>query len=186
MRGYRVMATLPNSSNRAEELRRAFDRAFAEPHPTKDYNTDDLLCVGVSGDPFALRMSETAGLLVDRKIVPLPSSRTEFLGVLGFRGEIVPVYDLGALLGYDERKAGRWNALVRAENTIALAFGQFEGHAHVARGDIVPAERLGNGPVYIQEVARVGTIIRPIVSIAALLEAINKRDDLPQMIKEEP
>src|SRR6185295_4421011 len=106
-----------------EELKRSFDRSFAEAPRQQVAQVEDLLCVRIAGDRYAVRLSETSGIYVDRKIVGLPSPLPDLLGMAGFRGSVIPVFDLGALLGYDMTgDAGRWLLLVGTNEIVGLAF----------------------------------------------------------------
>ena len=82
-----------------ETLRQAFDRGFASPPADASQAFEDVLTIRLGDAPFALRLSEAAGLYADRRIVPFPSPVPEFLGLAGLRGQLVPVYHLGVILG---------------------------------------------------------------------------------------
>ncbi len=86
-------------TGRAAELRDAFDRVFAEAHPPAPPPSEDLLAIRIASEPYALRLTEIAGLFADRKITPVAGRVSALLGIAGFRGLIVPVYDLQVLLG---------------------------------------------------------------------------------------
>jgi purine-binding chemotaxis protein CheW len=96
------------------------------------------------------------------------------LGVAGFRGALIPVYDLRALLGCSITGAPRWLALARGV-PIAVAFDGMDGHLPVEPGTVASSE--GGGPLgrYVREVVRASNGIRPIVHIAAVLDAITER-----------
>ncbi len=150
---------------RAVELRRAFDLAFAEP-PLADIRVrENFLAFRVGTDPFAMRVLDVAGLFADKSITPLPSPVSELLGVAGFRGEVVPVYDLRALLGQPSRTKPRWMvlAITADKASIALAFDGFEGHFRVPHEDIV------------EDVVKIDGAARAIVRVRAVLERITSR-----------
>jgi chemotaxis signal transduction protein len=159
-------------SEKAEDLRRAFDRSFAElPHEER-VQVEDLLAIRVGGDPFALRLHDVSGLFADKVVTALPSNVSELVGVAGFRGSIIPVYDLRALLGYAVSEPSRWMLVVAAK--VALAFDRFEGHLRVPRESIAvqpPSERAR----HVTEVVRGGGVARPIVHVPSVLEAIGAR-----------
>ena len=59
----------------------------------------------MGGDPHALRINDIAGLYADMKITPCPSPVPAVArSSPAFRGEVVPVYDLAALLGYPHER----------------------------------------------------------------------------------
>lgn len=160
---------------RAASLRRAFDRAFAERPQKAVVTLEDLLAVRIATDAYAIRLTEINGLFANRKVVPLPSPSPELLGVVGFRGGIVPVYDLRALLGYPRAAAPRWLVLASRPDALGLAFDQFEGHLRLPREHIAPADLRDSAPPHVREVARAPDLVRPIVSIASVVEAIKRR-----------
>src|ERR1700675_3898235 len=106
----------------AATLRRHFDEAFAAPTSPIAEPLEDLLAIRVGSDPYALRLSEIAGLHVGVKIVPIPSPAAQLLGIVGIRGVMAPIYDLAALLGYPPAASPRWIALARAAQPVGFAF----------------------------------------------------------------
>jgi len=77
---------------RVSELREAFDRRFAEPAGADAGATqDDFLTITIGADPYAMRLSEVAGLYLTPRITPLPGSVPALLGLVGLRGALVPV-----------------------------------------------------------------------------------------------
>jgi len=160
---------------RSTELRRTFDRAFSEAPVTRETELDDLLDIRVGPDPYAIHLDQVTGVFADKPVTPLPGSFPELLGIAGFRGAIVPVYDLRTLLGYARGGSQRWLILTAGQPRIALAFDQFEGHTRVARTAI--AEE-GGGETqrhHVREVVRTGSSVRPIVDLPFVLEMIRKR-----------
>ncbi len=158
---------------RAETLRREFDEAFARVAGRQDTPVEDLLAIRVSGDPYALRLAECAGLFVDRTVTPLPTPVPELLGLAGFRATLVPVYDLRALLGYPRGESPRWMVSATGRAVVALAFDAFEAHVRVESASLVaddtPAQR------HAPRLARLPGGARPLLSVPSLLEAIEAR-----------
>jgi purine-binding chemotaxis protein CheW len=142
-------------------LRREFDDSFAAPAATPNDDVGKLLAIVVAGHSYALDLSDLRGLLADRTIVPLPTSVPSFLGVIGDRRKLVPVFDLAALLGYPLSKETRWIALTgTAELPIGLAFERFEAQLQVDRAAAASSVVVSDGEV------------RPVVDVAALLSAL--------------
>jgi chemotaxis signal transduction protein len=176
-----------STSDRVAALRLAFDRSFASVPAPANTSHLDLLAIRVGTTPYALRIAEIAGLFADKPIAPLPTMVPELLGIIGHRGAILPVYDLGALLGDPSIAATngaspRWLALA-AGKPIALAFARLDGHARIANdalvlqdGDAHAGHDRGDRTVrpvrHVREHARLDDRVRPIVSIASVLEAI--------------
>ncbi len=159
--------------SRALELRRSFDQTFSRPPGAESERSVDLLSIRVSGEPWALRLSEVAGLFAARRITPAPSSVSEMLGLVGLWGGVHPVYSLRALLGYSPGEAPRWMVLVRAGDPVALAFDAYEGHRSVPAGHLVPAP--DGSRAHVREVVQGLDVPRPVLAISSLTEAINRR-----------
>jgi len=103
---------------RSTELRRAFDRSFSEAPVTRATELDDLLDIRVGLDPYAIHLDQVTGVFADKPVTPLPGSFPELLGIAGFRGAIVPVYDLRTLLGYPNPMANR---MATPKNATSIA-----------------------------------------------------------------
>ena len=159
-----------------EELKRSFDRSFAEAPHAQLEQAEDLLCIRVAGDAYAVRLSETSGLYVDRKVVGLPSPVAELLGMAGFRGSVIPVFALGALLGYDMTgDAGRWLLLVGTNEIVGLAFQQFDGHLRTTSHDLARQETTEPVRQHVREVVNIQGIIRPIINLDSVVQAVKRR-----------
>jgi chemotaxis signal transduction protein len=162
------------ASGKAAELRRGFDQSFAEVrHPETDLG-ENLLAISVGSALYALKLTEVSGLFTDKKVIRVPGPIRELLGIAAFRGTLLPVYDLRALLGQPVNRTPRWLA-VAAAMPVGLAFDQFDGHAHVNREAIVPVADAGAGPTHVREVVHAPHFVRPIVHLPSLLEALETR-----------
>jgi purine-binding chemotaxis protein CheW len=117
--------------DRAEDLRDNFDRAFAAAPELPAPAHVDLLRVRVAGEPYAIVLSEIAGLHVDLHVVPMPSPAPELLGVVSVRNAIMPVYDLRAVLASAAGPPPRWLVIGRCTPVLGFAFDGFDGHARV-------------------------------------------------------
>jgi chemotaxis signal transduction protein len=158
--------------SRALELRAEFDRSFAEAPRSVQASLQDFLAIQVGTDPYAVRLADIAGLFADRRITRLATPERAFLGIAGVRGAVVPVYDLGAFLGYPLAQSWRWLVLAGGAS-VALAFNCFQGHLRL------PPEALaaqlgqqGHSRDFVQEVLHVAGAMRPIVQITRILGAI--------------
>ena len=125
------------ATDRLADLRGDFDRSFAEPARRHDVEYAELLAVRAGGRPYALRLAQTSGLYPDRAVTPLPGPLAALLGVAGFGGAIVPVYDLAALLGHPVPDRPRWLVLAGGAPPLALAFHELDGHVRVPAGSIM-------------------------------------------------
>jgi chemotaxis signal transduction protein len=169
-----VAADRSTTAGLAAALRQAFDRSFAEPARRDADDLVELLAVRVGGDPYALPLAEGAGLFAGRPVVPVPGPVPELLGVAGVRGLLVPVYSLRALLGYPGAEAPRWIFVVRSAEALAVAFDQIDGHRRVPRASVAPLARPA-ARLHVVEAARLEGEVRPIVSLASVIKAIQQR-----------
>jgi chemotaxis signal transduction protein len=178
--------TTPTSS-RVEDLRRTFDQAFAATPPGTPLETLDLLAIRIGGDPYALKVSELTGLVWSKKIVSLPSSRAELVGIAGIRGSLVSVYSLAVLLGYGSGPSSsvRWLALSGGPDPIALAFEELEGFLRVNVTDLYRSEHVADTTPHVAEFARVGQITRLIVETRSALSALRRTSNQPAQQRSE-
>ena len=167
------MITSPTQvTGRADALRDAFDRSFTEPPSPELAHTEEFLAVLIAGHAYALRVGEIGGLFADKVVAPVPSAVPHLLGVAGLRGTIVPVYDLGALLGYPSRAAARWLVLARSREPVALAFDAFERQLVLSPRDVISGTR--ERP-HVGGAVRTLDGLRPIADLASVLDEINIR-----------
>lgn len=163
-------------AEQAAELRRAFDRAFAEAPRARAEGFEDLLAIRVGQDPYFLRVAEIGGLYAGKAVTELPASPPELLGIAGFRSAIVPVYDLAALLGQPRgrRQKLRWLVLA-AHSVVGLAFDQFEGYVRAPRKAAAPTVEADQEASVVREVVEVEGLRRPVVHVASIVEMIGTR-----------
>jgi chemotaxis signal transduction protein len=171
------MSELAPVAAQAVQLRNAFDRARALPLVAAAVEgIENLLAIRVSGDAFAIRLSEISGLATDRKIVAVPSLIPELLGVAAIRGRLVPVYSLPALLGYGANAGqGRWLALCGTEEPVGLAINDFEGYVRVPLARVYAAEQKDDAGAHVKHVVRAADMVRDVISIPLLMEVIQRR-----------
>ena len=89
------------------------------------------------------------------------------------RGAVVPVYDLGAFLGYPPGEARRWLLLVGGA-ALALAFEAFEGHLRLPQAALAAEVGQARSREFTQEVLHAVGSVRPIVQVAAIFQAIEQ------------
>jgi len=160
----------PRIAQRAAELRHEFDRSFAEPPSAAASADHDLLGVRLDEQQFALRLSDIAGLFVDKKITPVPGAGGFLLGIAGFRGVIAPVYDLQRLLGCPAVRDPRW-LVIAASASVGFAFAGFEGQLRVSASAITPQQR-GEMQMLTSGVVQHHDVLRPIIELNRALKAI--------------
>lgn len=159
----------------AGDLRRAFDRTFALPSADRRDDAESLLVVRSAGASHALRLREIAALFVHRRIVPIPSTASALLGLSGFRGQVVPVYSLRAILGYPAGTEPPRGVVLASAALVGFAFDELAGHLSAPRADIVPA---GNGHerAHVHEVVRTPGAVLPVIHIPSVIEAIEQEN----------
>jgi chemotaxis signal transduction protein len=159
----------------AERLTDAFDQGFAVAARAVNPDVDALLGIAVRGEPYAVRLGEITALLADRRVVPLPGPSLELLGLTGVRGNVVPVYDLGALLGHAPLTVpGRYLLVAGTEHPVGLSFERFDGYVEVPRSEI-SLSREHEGRSHCREVARLGDKARAVILIHSILGTITER-----------
>jgi chemotaxis signal transduction protein len=161
-------------SARAEALRLAFDRGFAEPRRSDTAPMESLIGFSLASEPYALRLSEIGGVFVDRKITRVPSGGAALLGFAGFRGAIVPVYDLRALLGRGASEAPRWLAIASGAS-VAFAFEVFDGHLRVPSAAVMAREGELQSRRLVREVVSADGLVRPLVHLPSVIETIRNQ-----------
>lgn len=159
-------------SERAATLRRDFDRTFAEVFRPDTTRREDLLGIRAGAQACAVRLSEIAGLHADKKITRVPGSAAALCGIAGFRGVLLPVYDLQALLGHPPAAATpRWIVIAQAA-PVALAFEAFEGHLRASPDEIVAHAAHPDMPRHARELLRLPGFIGPVLHLPSVLDAI--------------
>jgi purine-binding chemotaxis protein CheW len=171
MREAAMMEAASHVSERAAELRRDFDRSFAEPPRADKAAKEDLLAIRLGAQGFAIRLSEITGLFVDKKVTRVPGASAALLGIAGFRGSIVPVYDLQSLLGHSGGHAPRW-LVIAAAAPVAFAFEAFESQLRVSPESITPQQSNAETHRYTQDFVQTENVLRPIIHLYSVLDAI--------------
>jgi chemotaxis signal transduction protein len=129
-----------------------------------------FLAIRIADQPCALRLAEVSGLVADKKIVRAPSREPALRGVAGFRGLLLPVYDLQALCGFRPLVTSRWIAIASA-TPIAFAFERFERLiGNEAENELRPlaAHEMGGGA---QHVLRTPNFCGPVLDLQFFIEA---------------
>lgn len=169
--------TLPVPQTVAQ-MRENFDHGFALPAHRKDETSEDLLLIRLGHLPYALRMSEVAGLQRSAGVTPLPGPLATLIGMASHRNRVLPVYDLAALLGQPVSQDPTWQIVTQAPAVI-LAIDEFERHIRCPRSAIATQtlaedarEAEATGAPHVQAHLHTDEGQRPIVSLAAVLRTI--------------
>ncbi len=166
---------MPAASDYAEKarvLKEEFDHSFSLPVRAAGSDTEDMLAVRARSR-YALRIREIGGLWGMRKILPMPGAPAAFLGLCGIRGLVVPVWDLGALLGHESAHGEqRWLIGGPGAAPWALACEEFEGYFRVPRAEVHTAA--GGTGAFSEESCPLGGISRPVLRLQQVLEAVRR------------
>ena len=152
-------------------LKQEFDQGFVQARRDGDFESEDLLLVRLGIAPFALKMSEITGLVVNKAITPVPGPVREFLGVASFRGSLVPVYDLAAWMGIAGGCCSWWVLTGTGDERLALAFDEMEGLLRMHQSCGSSCERFP----FVQAVLPEAQGSRPVLDLGLLRASILER-----------
>jgi chemotaxis signal transduction protein len=166
----------PSLEHRVAQLRSTFDNAFALPLAPPQPDGVELLIVSAGGQTYAIRTSELAGVEVDRKLVPLPSAaRPGLLGLCAAQGELVPVFELAAVLGGQAAKTSpRWLALHLDKQLVALAFDELRESRRVAVQDLSPLELAPGRGAFSRHATRLDIGVIHVLDIPAVISSLRQ------------
>lgn len=153
------------------DMRDEFDRAFANPIANAERKTEDYLSILVDGHPYAIPMAAVGALHTGVKISAVPTAVRELLGVATLRGTLVPVYDLGLLLGH-AASATRWLLVARIE-PVAFAFDSFDRHFRLDAASATVARDGGGQNVH--GVVRSADRAWPLIDLQSVIAAVRQR-----------
>jgi chemotaxis signal transduction protein len=170
-------------SDRAADMRAAFDRSFSGRRRLDAAPTEDFLAIRVASDSYAIRCSEISGLIAGKKITRVPSRAPTLLGMGGFRGAIMPVYSVAALLGHTLASPPRW-IVIASGLPVAFAFEALDGNRRVSRQEIAPYEADQRARKYVRDFMREQDRVRAILHLPSILDAIREQGSEPRAIEE--
>ena len=160
-----------------QRIRSEFDLSFALAPQQRSDATVNFLSIRVGEQLFAILTTSIMGIHADRPITSIPTSAPSLLGVAGFRGMIVPVHDLAALLGQTRQSAVRWLVMIRPNDPVAFAFESVEAHFTVLPEQIV-ATQSGTAAVNADsaqfDAVRVDNSLLPIIKLQSLLHPLHQ------------
>jgi chemotaxis signal transduction protein len=162
----------------ADQLRRAFDETFARVPEPQSSDDEEVLNIRLGNDLYVLRLREIAGVYVEHKLVPLPGPMAELLGIAAIRGVLVPVYDLGALLGYRVNAGLRGFVLARSKSPVGFACGTPERLQRLPRASFANSEEVGAERPHLSGLVRISDTLRPVVDMESLVQTIEKATTL--------
>src|SRR5258708_8316030 len=95
------MSNISTLDNIAAGLRDTFDRSYTLPPASAGIEqTENLLVIRMTGDPYALRVGEISGLTNNNQIHPLTGGTPELLGIAVIRRALISGSSVSAHLGH--------------------------------------------------------------------------------------
>lgn len=168
-----------NLTERLNQIRSAFDDAFALPLEADTEEHLQVLIFGIAGRRFGFRMAGLSAIQKLPAITPLPGQKPPLMGIVAVSGELIGVFDLAALLGSEERGPSRgWIALLdHGKGRIALFFEMLIGTRRVKAGDFIDvgsscATELASSAIQDE----VGVI--PVIDLNMVRALVNKKTEL--------
>ncbi len=150
--------------------RESFDQSFAEQRITDGWGDAwNVLGIRIAGEPFALSLDELAGLLPSQTPAPYPADVPALLGLIGHRGQALPLYDLRALLGRGASSGSRWWVILRAA-PVALAVEGFDGQWRLPPEDRL--QQAGSHDDVSSWTLRCNGELRPLIALGPLVERL--------------
>jgi purine-binding chemotaxis protein CheW len=162
-----ALSTDADVATRMKWLREDFDHSFAEPVRRHDEQHVELLAIQAGGRPYALRLAQTQGLHPDRPVTPLPGPLPALLGLAGFAGTVVPIYDIAALLGHPVADRPRWLVLPLGAPPLGLAFHELDGHVRVVAEAIVAETAAEGRRGCLRGMVELDGVARPLLDVPA-------------------
>ncbi|WAC73024.1 chemotaxis protein CheW [Roseateles sp. SL47] len=165
-------ATTPHAAlqDQLQQWRDAFDRSFDEPRGLDVWGDAwRVLGIRIAGEPFALLLDELSGLLPAQTAAPYPADLPALKGLVGHRGQVMPLYDLRALLGKGNSSGTRWWAFLRCA-PLALGLEDFDGQWRVG-----PSDRLQHREAQDETghwTLRCNGELRPLIALEPLIERL--------------
>ena len=173
-----------NLSDAVEGLQREFDETFAAPLPEPGPKRERLLAIRISGDPYAVRVSEVAAVAKPERLVRFPAKQPEFLGVASVRGSIFPVYSLAAIVAPGTADpASAWILLCDQADPLGLAFQSLEGSFDVPSAELAASSQASNP--YVTGMVRWGSTSRPVIQLSSAVRRLKARKARGGSSKEE-
>lgn len=166
---------LQDMEQRLKELRSAFDDAFASPPGQAQADWVELLLINVGDQTYAIGLSDLSGLEVNRKIISMPLETPGLLGLCAVQGQLVPVFDLAAILGTGSRKeTPHWLVLHRDRELIGLAFDESLGARRVAAQEVHSLEPAAEQVHLTREAIQIDGRAIHVVDMAAVASNIRQ------------
>jgi purine-binding chemotaxis protein CheW len=120
-------------------------------------NADLFFSFAVEGHRYALPLASVDKIIHTVEITPLPKAPKIILGIINFRGRIIPVVNLRKRFGLPERDIELSDQLIIAETPkrpVALLAVQANGVVKIDKCDVVKAEKILPGAEFFEGVVK--------------------------------
>lgn len=150
---------------RVREVWRQRAAALAARAPTVRRGAGEpVLAFALNEERLAFPLPLLAEVLPAVAPAPLPGAPAEVLGLLGRRGAVLPILDLGGLLGLPRSAAPTEGyLLVLRDRSLALRVDRLEGVRRLLPGDLQPA----TGSPFLRGRAADGTAVLDVPALLA-------------------
>lgn len=168
-----------------DELRREFDLGFSRPAQIDGSAHEDLILFSIANERYAVRVREVKAILRTPRLACIPSRSSALRGIIAWRGELLPIFDLAELLGHPaQRELGAWSLLAGDTERAAFAFQHFERFERVAATAVSKEGPATSPRVVGEDVVRIARDILPIVSVSQVLANLAHEAGLTNQEKE--
>lgn len=158
-------------TSQAQALKQEFDSGFASLPERKEEHTADLLSITLLGTQYALHLSSVLGLYANKKITRVPAAKPGLLGIAGFRGIILPVYDLAALIGLPAGAHPKWLAVAKSGD-VAIAFEAFGGHLRVPESALATNDYKDGVRRFVSQLVQSEDGLRGVIDLETALKPV--------------
>jgi purine-binding chemotaxis protein CheW len=149
-------------------------------------NTDSLLSFAVEGRRYALPLSSVDKIIRTVEITPLPKAPRIILGIINFRGSVIPVVNLRKRFGLPERDMELSDQLIIAETParpVALLADRVDTVIEIDKQDIIKAGQIVPRTEYVEGVVKLAEGLLLIHDLAKFL-SLDEETVLNEALKE--
>lgn len=149
-------------------------------------NTDLLLSFSVEGRRYALPLASVDKIVRTVEITPLPKAPRIILGIINFRGRVIPVVNLRKRFGLPERDMELSDQLIIAETplrAVALLADRVDTVVEIDEQEIIKAGQIVPRTEYVEGVVKLAEDLLLIHDLAKFL-SLDEESALNEAMKE--
>jgi len=135
-------------------------------------NNDTFLAFFIDGQKYAIPLASVDKISRAVEITPLPKAPSIILGIINFRGRILPVVNLRRRFGLQERDPELADQLIMAHTparAVALLADHVEGVIEIDRREVIKAGRIVPRTEYVEGVVKLADGLLLIHDLAGFL-----------------